>query len=112
MGLLDAGFAAGAGEESGGPRGGVRRQEHFGGWQRRGGGGPRGERSGGWVSRRRRAAADRSEDDAHEGTRAARSGRVRAAGDVRLLEGTRPDRALREIFDREQDVGRQNETGD
>ncbi len=53
-----------------------------------------GERSGRAMPRRARARADRSENHAHEGPRAARSRRIRAQGDVRVLEGARSHRAL------------------
>ena len=60
---------------------------------------------GGGLPRWPRTRFDRSENHAHEGPRAARSGRVRPQGDVRLLEDAGSDPALRDLSHATQTLG-------
>ena len=57
------------------------------------------------MPRRPRPRAARSENHAHERPRAARPRRIRPQGNVRILEGAGPHRALRKISHRTQALG-------
>ena len=107
VGLFDSGCKTGSPSRSREPRPRLRHSRHGGGRQRcrgrlqcrQGGGRP--------MPRRPRPRAPRSENHAHEGPRAARSGRICPQGNVRLLEGAGSDRSLRKISHRQQALGRQ-----
>jgi hypothetical protein len=58
------------------------------------------------MPRRPRSLLNRSENDAHERPRAARSGRIRSQAHDGFLEGAGSHRALRSLSHRTQDLGR------